>query len=159
MGKTRRRFLRRDHEPPAAITRWGWRFHHLGIPTTRPRPGEKHLARLKLYVSGFDTSPYGIEWMRFEPTCAVSDLVRTVPHIAFEVDDLEAALEGKEVLAEIASPSPGVRAAMINHEGAPVELIEFGNSRPSRKTRRPGPPNLPRRSKHKGRPSRRTRQR
>jgi hypothetical protein len=116
---------RRDHEPPAAVAERGWRYHHLGVPCQIPRAGERHLAHLKVYVSGFDTSPYGIEWMRFEPGCQVSELVRTVPHLAFEVDDLEAALEGKEILSSPSSPSEGVRAAMIVHDGAPVELLEF----------------------------------
>lgn len=116
---------RQDHEQPAAIAHRGWRYHHLGIPTTEPRPGERHLPHLKIYVSGFDTSPYGIEWMRFEPGCQVSDLVRTLPHIAFEVDDLDIALEGQTLLGEVGSPSDGVRAAMILDDGAPVELLEF----------------------------------
>jgi hypothetical protein len=119
---------RHDHEPPAAIARWGWRYHHLGIPTAVPRSDETHLRRLKIHVSGFRTSPFGIEWMRFEPGCAVSELVRNVPHIAFEVDDLEAALRGMNQLGEITSPSPGVRVAMIDDNGAPVELIEFTRS-------------------------------
>jgi hypothetical protein len=155
MGRKKPAGLRLDHEPPAAIAQWGWRYHHLGIPTTLPRQGEKHLARLKLHVSGFDTSPYGIEWMRFGPDCTVSDLVRNVPHIAFEVDNLEAALEGKEVLAEIASPSPGVRAAMINHEGAPVELIEFRKTGSSGTQRRRGRTKLPRQSARRSPPARR----
>lgn len=116
---------RHDHEQPSAIAERGWRYHHLGIPTTVPRPGEQHLAHLKIYVSGFDTSPYGIEWMRFEPGCAVSDLVRTVPHIAFEVDNLDEALIGQTVLGDVSSPSKGVRVAMILDNGAPVELLEF----------------------------------
>ena len=116
---------RQDHEPPPAISERGWRYHHLGIPTTVPRPGEQYIEHLKIFVSGFDTSPYGIEWMRFEAGCPVSELVRTTPHIAFEVDDLDAALEGKEILSPPGSPSKGVRAAMIIHNGAPVELIEF----------------------------------
>jgi hypothetical protein len=116
---------RRDHESPAAVAQRGWRFHHLGIPTTVPHPDEVYLPELKLYVRGFGTSPYGIEWMRFEPGCAVSGLVRTVPHIAFEVDDLEAALAELGVTAAICSPSEGVRVAMIEDDGAPVELIEF----------------------------------
>lgn len=78
-----------------------------------------------MYVQGFDTSPYGIEWMRFEPGSPVSELIRTVPHVAFEVDDLEDALARLGVRAEIGSPSRGVRAAMFEHNGAPVELIEF----------------------------------
>ncbi len=116
---------RQAHEPPSAISDMGWRYHHLGIPTTVPHPGEVHLPHLKIYVSGFETNPFGIEWMRFEPGCGISELVRTVPHIAFEVDDLEAALARLGVMSEISSPSDGVRVAMIVDDGAPVELIEF----------------------------------
>ena len=116
---------RQDHEQPFAISRRGWRYHHLGIPTAVPRPGERHLKHLKLFVSGFDTSPYGIEWMRFEPGCRVSELVRSVPHIAFEVDDLEEALKGCTMLGGITSPSRGVRVAMIVDDGAPIVVIEF----------------------------------
>jgi hypothetical protein len=115
---------REDHEPPA-ISRRGWKYHHLGIPTTVPHPDDRYLRDLKLYVRGFDTSPYGIEWMRFEPDCPVHELVRTLPHVAFEVQDLERALEGCTRLGEISSPSPGVRVAMIVDDGAPIELIEF----------------------------------
>ncbi len=116
---------RKDHEPPAVIAKYGWRFHHIGIPTDIHRPGEQYLKHLKMYVSGFETSPYGIEWMRFEEGCTISELVRTVPHIAFEVDDLEAAVEGKELIGQVSSPSQGVRVAMIIDDGTPVELLEF----------------------------------
>jgi hypothetical protein len=120
---------RQDHEPPSAIAQRGWRYHHLGIPTTIPKPNETHLAHLKIHVSGFDTSPFGIEWIRFDPDCVVSDLVRTVPHIAFEVDDLEAALTGQTLLGEVSSPSKGVRVAMILDNGAPIELLEFSRTK------------------------------
>ena len=116
---------RLDHEPPAAIVERGWRYHHLGIPTDTPKPNEIYLKEFKLYVSGFAASPYGIEWMRFEHDSPVSELIKTVPHIAFEVDDLESALEGKEILTPPNSPSDGVRVAMIIHNGAPIELIQF----------------------------------
>ncbi|MGB9004516.1 MAG: hypothetical protein WCB96_02205 [Candidatus Aminicenantales bacterium] len=43
------------------------RYHHLGIPTNTSRPGETYLARFKVHCSGYETSPYGVEWMRFEP--------------------------------------------------------------------------------------------
>ncbi len=116
---------REDSEPPCCIAERGWRYHHLGIPTDKPQPGERYLEDYGIHLSGFDSSPYGIEWMRFEPGSPVSEIVRTVPHIAFEVDDLDAALSGKEVLSPPSSPSAGVRAAMIVHNGAPIELIEF----------------------------------
>jgi hypothetical protein len=121
---------RRDHEPPPAVAERGWRYHHLGIPCEAPRPEERRLEHLKIHVAGFETSPYGIEWMRFEPDSPVSELVRTVPHIAFEVDDLDEALRGKEILSPPSSPSDGVRVAMIVHDGAPVELLQF--RKPSR---------------------------
>jgi hypothetical protein len=116
---------RQDHEPPAAIAERGWRYHHMGIPTTTPRPGERYLQQFKLFVSGFDTSPYGIEWMRFEIDSPISELIKSVPHIAFEVDDLDAEIVGKDILTKPNSPSDGVRVAMIIHNGAPVELIQF----------------------------------
>jgi hypothetical protein len=116
---------RQDHEPPFAITRLGWRYHHLGIPTSTPHPDERYIPHLKIYVSGFDTSPYGIEWMRFEPDCQISELIRNVPHIAFEVDDLDTALAGQTLISEVSSPSDGVRVAMIIDNDAPIELLEF----------------------------------
>jgi hypothetical protein len=114
-----------DHEPPAVVAKLGWRYHHIGIPTDIPRQDEKYIALFKMYVSGFSSSPYGIEWMRFEAGCPLPEIIRTVPHIAFEVDDLDAALQGQDVVLPTCSPSEGVGAAMIVHNGAPVELIAF----------------------------------
>lgn len=116
---------RRAHEPPPAAADHGWRYHHLGVPTQIARPRERYLARYRMYVAGFEISPYGIEWMRFEDGSPVHDLVKTVPHVAFEVSDLDAALEDKDVIAGPSSPSDGVRVAMIVDDGAPVELLEF----------------------------------
>jgi hypothetical protein len=100
-------------------------FHHLGIPTDVKREGETYLEEFKVYVSGFETNPYGIEWMRFESDCPLPELVKTVPHVAFKVDDLKRELEGKDVLIEPNSPSPGVTVAFIISDGAPVEFLQF----------------------------------
>lgn len=115
---------RKGHEAPAAIAK-GWRYHHLGIPTQTPRPGEVHVPHLKIYVAGFESSPYGIQWMRFDEDAPYPEIIKTVPHVAFEVDDLAAALIGKEILTPPNSPSEGVTVAMILDNGAPVELITF----------------------------------
>ena len=116
---------RQSHEPPEVVARRGWRYHHLGIPTTVPRPNETYLERFGLYVSGFPTSPYGIEWMRFEANSPLHPLIKTLPHVAFEVDDLDAALVGQDVISPPGSPSDGVRAAIIVFDVAPVEIICF----------------------------------
>ena len=101
-------------------------YHHIGIPTNVRRLNEEYLEQYKMYVSGFETSPYGVEWMRFEPDSPLPEIVKTVPHVAFEVDDLEAAIAGQQILIEPNSPSPGVRVAFILHDGAPIEFLELG---------------------------------
>ena len=116
---------RQGQELPSAIVRDGWRYHHVGIPTNTPRPGEVYVPRLKIHVSGYETSPYGIQWMRFDEDAPYPEIIKTVPHVAFEVDDLASALDGKEILTPLNSPSEGVMVAMIVHDGAPVELLEF----------------------------------
>jgi hypothetical protein len=124
---------RLDHELPLAIEKWGWRYHHIGIPTTGPIKDEKYIPQFKLYVGGFYSSPFGIEWMRYEAGSPVDELIRCVPHIAFEVDDLDLELRRHDfkIITEPNSPGEGTRVAMIEHNGAPIELIEFNNLKPA----------------------------
>jgi hypothetical protein len=105
------------------------KYHHLGIPTDIPRENETYLKQFKMYVSGYDTSPYGVEWLRFESDSPLPELVKTIPHVAFEVDDLAAELAGKEVIIKPNSPSEGVMVAFIVDNGAPIELLQYDQSR------------------------------
>jgi len=116
---------RKDQEQPFAISKKGMRYHHIGIPTDEVKPNEKYLEGLKFYVSGFDTSEFGIEWMRFEKDSPISEIIKKIPHIAFEVDNLDSAIEGKKLLGEVSSPSKGIKVAMIIEDGVPVEFLEF----------------------------------
>ena len=63
--------------------------------------------------------------MRFEADAPIPELVRQVPHVAFEVSDLASELAGREILIAPNSPSDGVRVAFIVENGAPIELLEF----------------------------------
>ena len=119
---------RKDNEQPFAISKKGMRFHHIGVPTDEVKPNEKYLKDLKFYVSGFDRSEYGVEWMRFEEDSPVAEIIKNIPHLAFEVDDLEKAIEGKELIGDISSPSDGVEVAMIIENGFPVEFLEFNKT-------------------------------
>ena len=118
---------RRDNEPPLATGEWGWKYHHMGIPTNEIINDEKYIASLQVGLGGFDTSPFGIEWMRFERDCDVNELIKKVPHIAFEVDNIELELKKHNfnIITPSNSPSNGVKVVMIEHNGAPIELIEF----------------------------------
>jgi hypothetical protein len=101
------------------------KYHHLGIPTDIPQPDEFYLEEFKMWTSGYETSPYGIEWLRFAEGCPLPEIVQKIPHVAFVVEDLAAAIEGEEVLISPNSPSEGVTVAFILHNGAPIELLEF----------------------------------
>jgi hypothetical protein len=118
---------RKDNESPFVTAKLNWKYHHLGIPTKKKMPYEEYLPQFKFYVSGFKTSPFGIEWMRFEDNCPISEIIKTIPHIAFEVEDLDKELDENdfEIIGKPESPSEGVRTVMIRHNGAPIELIEF----------------------------------
>ncbi|MGA2813133.1 MAG: hypothetical protein ABSG16_17155 [Candidatus Acidiferrum sp.] len=101
------------------------RYHHIGIPTSQARPGERHIERLKIFIVGHENSEYGVEWMRFEADAPIPELLRHVPHVAFEVSDLASELAGREILIAPNSPSAGVRVAFIVENGAPIEFLEF----------------------------------
>jgi catechol 2,3-dioxygenase-like lactoylglutathione lyase family enzyme len=101
------------------------RFHHIGIPTDERREGEVYLEHLGFHCTDHRDNDFGIQWMRFDADCALPALVQELPHVAFEVDDLDGALEGMEVIVEPNSPSPGVRVAFVACRGAPVELLEL----------------------------------
>ncbi len=101
------------------------KYHHVGIPTSRTLPEEDYIKEYGLYASGYLTSPYGIEWMKFDPDCPLPDLVKTVPHVAFVVDDIYDAIAGKNVIIEPNSSAEGVTVAFIEEDGAPIELLQF----------------------------------
>ena len=119
--------IRHEQEEPESIADWGWKYHHMGIPTKQKMPDEKHIPHLKLHVSGFSSSPFGIEWMRFDDDSPYHELIKTVPHLAFEVPDLEHEIKAHDLKVITSSnyPSEGIKVAMIEHNGVPVELMEF----------------------------------
>jgi hypothetical protein len=105
------------------------KFNHIGIPTAERFEGEIDLPHLKLTCSDHQNNPFGIQWMRYWDGAPYPELVKTVAHVAFEVDDLAAAIDGQRVIIEPNSPSAGVLVAFIEVNGAPVELMQIDHSR------------------------------
>jgi len=101
------------------------RYNHIGIPTTERFDGEINLARLKITVSDHANNPFGIQWQRYWQDAPYPEIVKRIPHVAFEVDDLDAALIGHKVIIQPNSPSTGVMVAFIEVNGAPVELMQI----------------------------------
>ncbi|MEM8492439.1 MAG: hypothetical protein AAF756_16610 [Pseudomonadota bacterium] len=101
------------------------RFNHIGIPTRESFDGEIDLPHLKMTVSDHTNNPFGIQWQRYWEKAPYPELVQQVPHVAFEVDDLDAELQGQKVIIQPNSPGPGLRVAFIEVNGAPVELMQY----------------------------------
>jgi hypothetical protein len=104
------------------------KFDHIGIPTTGEFDGEIELPNLRMTVSDHQNNPFGIQWQRYWDDAPYPDLVKTVPHVAFEVYDLPAALQGRRVIIEPNSPSLGVTVAFVEVNGAPVELMQIDHT-------------------------------
>jgi hypothetical protein len=102
------------------------KYNHIGIPTHTSFEGEIDLPHLKMTVSDHENNPYGIQWQRYWDGAPYPELVKSIPHVAFEVDDLQKALEGQTVIIEPNSPSEGLMVAFIEVNGAPVELMQYG---------------------------------
>jgi hypothetical protein len=115
-------FVRRASNQEQALM---MKYNHVGIPTTVNFDGEIPLPHLKVTVSDHQNNPFGIQWQRYWDDAPYPDLVKTVPHVAFEVDDLTAAIRDQKVIIEPNSPSIGVLVAMIEVNGAPVELMQI----------------------------------
>ena len=122
---------RTEHELPYTVSEWGWKYHHLGIPTEQKMDGEIYIPKFKFWVSGFSTSPFGIEWMRFEDKSPIHPLIQRVPHLAFEVNNIDNELQNHDfnILTYPNSSAIGINVAMIEHNGAPIELIEFDQNK------------------------------
>jgi len=101
------------------------KYNHVGIPTTVGFDGEIPLPHLKVTVSDHQNNPFGIQWQRYWDDAPYPDLVKTVPHVAFEVDNLGEAIRDQKVIIAPNSPSTGVLVAFIEVNGAPVELMQI----------------------------------
>ena len=74
------------------------KFDHIGIVTERKQPRESWVEATRVWVTSPRDHAYNIEFLRFEPDSPVTGPLRTEPHVAYRVDDLEAALDGIYVL-------------------------------------------------------------
>lgn len=99
-------------------------FHHLGIPTTEIKPGERYSPRFDMYTSDSDCESMRIQWHRFGPASSMHPIIQSQPHAAFKVDHLQRAIAGMRLLLGPYEPIEDFCVAMIEDHGQPIELIE-----------------------------------
>lgn len=101
-------------------------FDHVGFVTDTAQPGEIYLAGERCWVTDPRHHPASIEWIRWEPDSPDRD---DRPHVAFRVDDIEAAVAGHEVITPPTPTSHGARYAFIEGaDGGVIELLEYDDS-------------------------------
>jgi len=110
-----------DAQPPRK------RFHHIGLRAHDPQAAEDLVASSRCWVTNPDEHPQRIEFLRYAPDSPIDPEFMDAPHVAWEVDDLEPHLDGKEVYLqpfEVGDP-PFARVAFTREDGLFVEYMEF----------------------------------
>ncbi|KGL54538.1 hypothetical protein ACWXWE_10990 [Pantoea ananatis] len=98
-------------------------FHHLGIPVSDGLHDGSYSQRAGMYTAD-NPGQFRVQWHRFEADSPLHHLIRTVPHVAFKVADLQEAIRDEEVILGPYEPIDGFFVAMINDAGVPIELIQ-----------------------------------
>lgn len=104
-----------------------YRYHHLGIPTTKKLKNEEYMPEFDIYRSGYEENEFNIEWMRYGKKCKLPEIVKKLPHVCFEVNDVYEAIKGHEVIIQPNSPMEGIIVAFVLVNDAPIEFIQFTN--------------------------------
>ena len=106
-------------------------FDHIGIWTDDPQAGESWVPESKVWVTNPRVHPARIEYLRAaeRPEVDPSDVglwkLWHLPHVAYRVDDLDALLEGEEVILGPFEPADFGRVAFVHKDGAVVEYLEY----------------------------------
>ena len=99
-------------------------FDHIGVPTEERQPQEMYVEATKVWVTDPVNHPHRVEFLRFEPDSPVKGPVCELPHIAFRVDDLDAAIEGAEILLGPFQATDTLRVVFVLRDGAVFEFME-----------------------------------
>lgn len=101
-------------------------FHHIGLVTQEEKPGEMYFDSLKVWGTDPAADPNKVEWVRFSPDSPLADTpVAKRPHVSWQVDDLDAAIEGKDLVVGPLAVGDSIRIAYFEMDGALIEYLEI----------------------------------
>ena len=78
----------------------GYKFMHVGVPTTQVKPNEIYVDKMKLYKTEASDSNFNIEYLRFQDGTPFPEIMHVNPHVAYEVSSIEEAAKGSKVIFE-----------------------------------------------------------
>ncbi len=104
-------------------------FDHIGIVTETKQPKESWVEATRVWVTSPREHPFNIEFLRFEPDTPVTGPLRTQPHVAYRVDDLARAIEGREIVLEPfdAAGTGFCIVSFVDVGGALVEFMQYAD--------------------------------
>lgn len=103
-------------------------FDHIGLVTDERHAGEVWVEATRVWVTNPRLSSHNVEWLRFEPDTTVTGPLRTEPHVAYRVADVDRSAAGHEVLLAPFDVGDGfARVAFVLVDGAVVEFMQYAN--------------------------------
>lgn len=106
-------------------------FDHIGIVTEVSQAGESWVEQSRCWVTNPRLHPQRIEYIRPEakPQLDPADVglwkLWHLPHVAYRVDDLDAAINGQEVILPPFDPGGFGRVAFVHIDGAVIEYMQY----------------------------------
>ena len=106
-------------------------FDHIGIVSMEPHAGESWVEFSQVWVTNPRAHPQRIEYIRPKtPPDVPREQVGLWklwhwPHVAYRVEDLRAALEGKEVIFGPFDPGGFGEVAFVLKDGVVVEYMQY----------------------------------
>ena len=104
-------------------------FDHLGVPTTEPQPGESYIPDLGIWVTDPQAHPSRVEFIRAEAGSPLPELMKRLPHVAFQIPagtTLAEMLAGEEVVFLPYEVQAGrLSVAFIRKYGILFEFMQF----------------------------------
>jgi hypothetical protein len=105
------------------------KFHHIGLPTKEKQPNEIYVEATKVWVTEPLDHEQRIEFLRYEEDSPVTGPLRDLPHIAYQTDDFESEIEGKEIILGPFEALDGLRVVFVMEDGAVVEFMEYAEGK------------------------------
>jgi glyoxylase I family protein len=99
-------------------------FHHVGVPVKKKQPNETYLAAGKVYLTDPEKHTYRVECLRFEKGAPLPKELQTMPHVAYHVAKVDAAVKGEKVILPPMDVSPALRVAFILKDGLLIEVMQ-----------------------------------
>lgn len=100
------------------------KFNHIGVVTNEVQNGENYAEDLKVYITDPEKSEFKFEYLRFEEGSPMPEEIRTKPHVAFCVDNIDKYLNDNKVLVEPFMVGDSLKIAFIIKDGLVMELMQ-----------------------------------